>query len=220
MLVDFMKHRAGLVCGRWLVALLCLSSSLFGGNPLDAATDHAKRVLFISTGSRFSVGFPILEQSILDRLRELYPGPLEVYGEYLDLIRFPSESYQRLFRDFLSDKYADDPPDLIILTYVGNLAVAEKFLNELFANIPAVAVGLTEEDLPVTRGGDGLTGLAQRSDPAGTIELLRRLQPDRRRLVLIGGTAEVDRHVMSRAQQAVRSLGDPLEVVVWKTRAL
>src|SRR5262245_7037413 len=135
MLVDFMKHRAGLVCGRWLVALLCLSSSLFGANPLDAATNSSpKRVLMLSTGSRFSVGFPMLEQSILDRLRERYPGPLEVYGEYLDLIRFPSESYQRLFRDFLSEKYADDPPDLIVLTYVGNLRVAEKFLTELFPN--------------------------------------------------------------------------------------
>jgi PAS domain S-box-containing protein len=206
---------------RWFVWLFFLTSCVLAPNNLNAAqTDHAKRVLFVSTGSRFSVGFPILEQSILDRLRQLHPEPLEIYGEYLDVIRFPSESYQRLFRDFLRDKYAEDPPDLVILTYVGNLGVAETFLNELFPNIPAVAAGLTEEELSAKRGGSRLTGVAQRSDPAGTMDLLRRLQPDLHRLVLIGGTAEVDRQVMSRAKQAVSSFGERLEVEIWDNRSL
>ena len=205
----------------WVIGLLCLAIIVPASRNLSAAEgEHAKRVLFISTGSRFSVGFPILEQSILDRLRQLHPEPLEVYGEYLDVIRFPSESYQRLFRDFLRDKYADDPPDLIMLTYVGNLSVAEKVLNQLFPNIPAVAVGLTEEELSAKRGGSRLTGLAQRSDPVGTLELIRRLQPDIDRLLLIGGTAEVDRQVMSRAKQATRSFGERLEVEVWDNRSL
>ena len=135
---------------------------------IAADAERAKRVLFVSTGSRFSVGFPPLEQSIIDRLRLLHPGPLEFYGEYLDLVRFPRESYQRLFRDFLREKYTDDPPDLIMLTYVGNLFVAEELLENLFPKIPVVAAGLTEEEIPAKRAGRHLTGLAQRSDPGGT----------------------------------------------------
>jgi PAS domain S-box-containing protein len=208
-------------CVSWFVGLLCLSITLPAPTNLSAAEgEYAKRVLFISTGSRFSIGFPIVEQSTLDRLRQLHPGSLEFYGEYLDLVRFPSASYRRLFRDFLRDKYAYDPPDLVILTYVGNLGLAEKFLEELFPNTPGIAVGLTEEELPAKRSGSRLTGLAQRSDPAGTIELLRRLQPETRRLVLIGGTADVDRHVMNRTKQALRSLGEPLAVEVWDSRSL
>ena len=219
--IRIMKRLCWHSCARWFVGLLCLSITVAAPTNLSAAEgEPAKRVLFISTGSRFSVGFPILEQSTLDRLRQLYPGPLDFYGEYLDVVRFPRESYQRVFRDFLRDKYAYDPPDLIILTYVGNLGVAEKFLEELFPNTPAVAVGLTEEELPNKRSGSHLTGLAQRSDPAGTIELLRRLQPETRHLVLIGGTAEVDRHVMNRTKEALRSLAEPLEVEVWDSRSL
>ena len=216
-----MERLSRRVCSAWVIGLLCLSNSLTAPTHLHGAeSDHAKRVLFVSTGSRFSVGFPILEQSIIDRLRQLYPGALEFYGEYLDLVRFPRESYQRLFQNFLRDKYTDDPPDLIILTYVGNLGVAEKLLEQLFPMTPVVAAGLTEEEISANRAGSRLTGLAQRSDPNGTIELLRRLQPDIRRVVLIGGIADVDRQVMGRARQAAGSHGDRLEVELWDNRSL
>ncbi|HLN88276.1 MAG TPA: ABC transporter substrate binding protein, partial [Candidatus Limnocylindrales bacterium] len=215
------KRLSGCAGGAWLVGLLLLTISFsFPTHLYGAQSDQAKRVLFVSTGSRFSVGFPILEQSIIDRLWQLYPGALEFYGEYLDLVRFPRENYQRLFQNILRDKYTDDPPDLIMLTYVGNLGVAEKLLEELFPKTPVVAAGLTEEEIPTTRAGSRLSGLAQRSDPRGTIQLLRRLQPDIQRVVLVGGTAEVDHQVMSRTRQALRSLGEPLEVEVWDTRSL
>jgi hypothetical protein len=51
----------------------------------------AKRVLMLSTGNRFSIGFPIVEQNAVDKLRQLRPGELEFYSEYLDIVRFPSE---------------------------------------------------------------------------------------------------------------------------------
>ena len=93
----------------------------------------------ISMGSRFSIGFPILEQNAIDNLRQLHPDELEVYAESLDIIRFPSESYQRIFRDYLRDKYGDDVPDLIFLFYVGHLGVAENLLGQLFPRTPVIA---------------------------------------------------------------------------------
>jgi len=38
-----------------------------------------------------SIGFPIVEQNAVDKLRQLRPGELEFYSEYLDIVRFPSE---------------------------------------------------------------------------------------------------------------------------------
>jgi PAS domain S-box-containing protein len=176
-------------------------------------------VLIVSTGSRFS-SFPIAEQAIVDRLRELYRGDLEFYSEYLDIVRFPSESYQRLFRDYLRDKYARDLPDLIFLIFVGNLGTAGELLIELFPRAPVVVVGLTEEELPARLRPGRVTGLAQRSDPVGTLELILRLQPDIRRIMLIGGTAEVDRQVMSRAQAAARGYAGRAEFEVWVQRSM
>src|SRR5688572_30291561 len=75
--------------------------------------ERAKRVVMISTGSRFSPGFALVEQSALETMAKLGPGRVDFYSEYLDIIRFPSESYRRIFRDYLRDKYADNPPDLL-----------------------------------------------------------------------------------------------------------
>ena len=185
-----------------------------------AASNSSKRVLFVSTGSTFAPGFTLAEQTAADTLRQLESGPLELYSESLDIVRFPSDSYSRLFRNYLGEKYVDHPPDLVLLIYVGNLGLAEKLLKELFPGVPIVVVGLTEEKISPAQLGTHLTGLAQRSDPRGTIELALRLQPETRRIVVIGGTAEVDTQVTSRAQEAARLLTGRAEFDFWTNRPM
>ena len=68
--------------------LFLMAATAVGG----AETERAKRVVMISTGSRFSPGFALLEQSALDTMGKVGPGQVEFYSEYLDIIRFPSES--------------------------------------------------------------------------------------------------------------------------------
>jgi hypothetical protein len=50
----------------------------------------------ISTGSRFSPGFALAEQNAIDTMAKLGPGRVDFYSEYLDIVRFPSESYQSI----------------------------------------------------------------------------------------------------------------------------
>jgi PAS domain S-box-containing protein len=185
-----------------------------------ADSRSAKRVLIVSTGSTFAPGFTLAAQTAADTLRQLESGPLELYSESLDIVRFPSDSYSRLFRNYLGEKYVDYPPDLVLLIYVGNLALAEKLLEELFPGVPVVVAGLTEEEISPAQPGTHLTGLAQRSDPRGTIELVLRLQPETRRIVVIGGTAEVDTQVTSRAQEAARSLTRRIDFDFWTNRPM
>ena len=135
-------------------------------------------------------------------------------------MRFTSDSYSRLFRNYLGEKYLDYPPDLVLLIYVGNLGLAEKLLKELFPGVPIVVVGLTEEKISPAQLGNHLTGLAQRSDPRGTIELVLRLQPETRRIVVIGGTAEVDTDVVSRVREAARSFTGRAEFDFWTNRPM
>ena len=195
----------------WLVA----SSDLYG-----AEGARVKRVLIVSTGASFAPGFRVAEQTAVDTLRQLESGPLEFYSESLDIIRFPSDTYSWLFRNYLGGKYVDYPPDLVLLIYVGNLGLAEKLLNELFPGVPIVGFGLTEEKISPAQLGNHLTGLAQRSDPRGTIELALRLQPKTRRIVVIGGTAEVDTNVVNRVREAARSLTGRAEFDFWTNRPM
>ncbi len=189
-------------------------------NPANSSeTARPKRVLILSTGSRFSIGFPIVEQNVVDKLRELRPGELELYSEYLDIIRFSSEKHREIFRSYLKDKYAQDVPDLIVLIYVGNLNVAQAVLAQIFPATPTVVVGLTEEDLLADSLGGQATGLAEHSDTDGTIKLMLRLQPDIERIVVIGGTAEVDRHVTNRVLESARRFPG-VKFEVWDNRSV
>ena len=194
---------------------------LVEGNAANAAEQRrAIRVLLISTGSRFAPGFQVIEQSALDRLRHLSSRPIDFYPESLDIIRFPSERYHRLFRGYLFEKYNDYPPDLVILFYVGKLTLGQKLLDELFPAVPVVAAGLTEEDLSSGQFGERTSVLAQRSDVRGTIDLILRLQPSTRRIVVIGGTADVDQTVMSRARESAQTFKERVEFEFWTDRSL
>ena len=201
--------------------MLCsvVLASVVSANGAD--TERSRRVLMISTGNRFSApGFSVAEQAAFETLRQFGAGQIEFYSEHLDIVRFTDESFRRLFRDYLKGKYADNSPDVIILIYVGNLAITAKLLEQLFPGVPVVVAGLTEEAVPVGSLGGHLTGVAQRSDPQGTIELMLGLQPETRRIVVIGGTAEVDTHVIGRARQAARSLTGRIEFDFWTNRPM
>ena len=45
-------------------------------------------MLIVSTGSTFAPGFTLAAQTAADTLRQLEPGPLELYSESLDIVRF------------------------------------------------------------------------------------------------------------------------------------
>jgi hypothetical protein len=78
-----------------VVGCLIVTSGAYGAEP-----GQAKRVLLISTGSRFSPGFALVDQAVLEALRGVEAGTVEVYPENLDILRFPSERFARIFSDY------------------------------------------------------------------------------------------------------------------------
>jgi hypothetical protein len=77
-----------------LLVFLCIAAALLMTTSCAnaAGAERAKRVLMISTGSRISPGFGAYERSFAATLQELAPARSEFYSEYLDIVRFPSES--------------------------------------------------------------------------------------------------------------------------------
>ncbi|MGZ8203344.1 MAG: ABC transporter substrate binding protein [Burkholderiales bacterium] len=185
----------------------------------QAPESPAKRVLLISTGSRLAPGFMIVDQQILQALATIPPERIEMYAENLDIIRFPAERSQRVFTEYLGEKYADHRPDLVILVFVGNLGITGKVLEQLFPGTPIIVAGLTEEEI---RAEDyaRFSGLAQRVDPQGMLDLILRLQPDLRRVVVIGGTAESDRHMLARVEKAAESFKGRIDIEFWSNRTI
>ena len=207
--------------GCWPIYALCAIVFLLVTSGAPAAEPApAKRVLIISTGSRFAPGFALVDQAVLEELRKTPSGGIEVYAENLDILRFPNKRFARIFRDYLTEKYAEQPPDVVILVYVGNLGTAAKLLQQLFPGTPVIVAGFTEEEVPRHQFERFVSGIAQRLDPRSSIELILRLQPETRRVVVIGGTAEVDRDVINRVKEVARSFVGRVDFDFWDNRSL
>ena len=200
---------------RWALCALCAIAYLTVTNGVNAADVGAKRVLIISTGSRLAPGFVIVDQQLLRVLGNIPSVRTEIYAENLDLVRFPSERYRQIFREYLADKYAAHHPDLVILVFVGTLGIPGKLLSELFPGTPIVVAGFTEEEIRTDQFGTLVSGVAQRVNPRATLELILRLQPELRRIVVIGGTAEIDRQVLQRVKEAAQSIKGHIQIDFW-----
>jgi PAS domain S-box-containing protein len=195
---------------------LCLTFSLGAATGVHGAdAERAKRVLMISTGSRLAPGFIIVDQQLLHALRNVPSARIETYAENLDLVRFPNDRFRQVFSDYLKAKYAEHTPDLVILIYAGNLGIAGKLLPQLFPGTPIIVAGLTEEEIRTDQFVSLVSGLAQRVDPRATLELIFRLQPEVRRIVVIGGTAEIDRQVLQRVKEAAQPFKGRIGIDYW-----
>jgi PAS domain S-box-containing protein len=157
---------------------------------------------------------------VLEALGKLPLRATEIYGENLDLLLFPSDRFAKIFGDFLKEKYAAQRPDLVILLYIGNLGTAGKLLVQLFPGTPVIVAGYTEEEVSPDQFGSLVSGIAQRVDPRATLELILRLQPETRRIVVIGGTAEIDRNVMDRVKDAATSFAGRVNFEFWDNRSM
>lgn len=191
------------------------SSRCYGAEPA-----RPKRVLIISTGSRLAPGFAIVDQQLLQTLGSIPSVPVDIYAENLDLVRFPSERYKQIFSDYLTAKYATHPPDLVILVFVGNLGVPGNLLPQIFPQTPIIVAGLTEEEIRLEQFGGMLTGLAQRVDASAALDLILRLQPELRRLVIIAGSADIDRQVLQRFRQAAQGFKERIEINFWDNQTM
>ncbi len=205
---------------RFGFALLFLGAVIPAAFAAQAAEHPAKRVLLISTGSRLSPGFGIVDQQILQALRTIESVRINAYAENLDIVRFPTERSQRIFREYLAARYAEQPPDLVVLVFVGTLGVTANTLTQVFPGTPIIVAGFTEEEIRPAQLGALVTGFVQRADAPAALELILRLQPGLRRIVVIGGTSAGDRQKLQPVRVAAPAFAHRVAVEFWDNLAM
>jgi signal transduction histidine kinase len=200
-----------------VVLLGLLTSIAFAEQRGDVPT---KRVLLISTGSRLSPGFRVVDREILRVLRTIETVRIETYAENLDIVRFPTERHQRIFREYLAARYAEQRPDIVILTFVGNLGLTASSLTQLFPGTPILVAGFTEEEIQPEQLGAFVTGFVERADARGALDLILRVQPGLRRIVVIGGTSLGDRQKLQPVRAAAPAFKNRVTVDFWDNLAM
>src|SRR5579862_7987527 len=209
--------------GRALVTALIFGLTFIGVSdslaqaPANEPGAPVKRVLMIFNESKDVPGNILLEQALRAEMQKVLTNRIEFLTEYLDASHFSDKEHFRLFQDYLGRKYAGQKLDLIMVFPSRDYRLATELPGALFPDVPVVFVAVNEMEVPEAIRKLGITGIVQRFDLRGTLGLILRLQPDTRRVVVIGGTSDVDRATLDRIEEASHAL-EGIEFDFWTNR--
>lgn len=173
-----------------------------------------KRILLLFSSGPGTAGSIMLEQAIEAAMQSRSTNRFEFFSEHQDASHFSDPRDLRLFQDYLGRKYSQRGLDLILAVPTRDYTLAKDLPDALFPEVPVVFVSVNQLDLPLEISKYGATGIVQRFDFADTIGLMVRLQPDMRRLVVIGGTSASDRIALTQVEEITHGL-EGIKVDFW-----
>ncbi len=191
-----------------LLALCLLLLATSGRAQITNADEdiYAKRVLLLFSEARDLPGNVLMEQAVRQEMRLNSTNRIDFYSESLDAGRFPDTNYYNLFGNYIKDKYANQPIDLAMMFMARNFNLARQMARVLPTNIPCVFVVFNDLDVPKAPGGRPFTGIFQHFDIPGTIKFIFRLQPETRRVVVIGGISKADQATLGRIAEVAQEV--------------
>ena len=179
---------------------------------VDVAAAEPQKVVLALYGGRSDLPANVLVDDIIRSTLEHELGPgLDFYAEFLDTPRLPEAETQAAARDFLRRKYAHRKLSVIIAVSRPAINFMRKYGDKLFPGVPTVVYGVYGEygDSDSLRDwgpGRPITGTLGKIDVRGTVELILRLQPDTREILVISGASTNDKWLQSLARAQLDQL--------------
>ena len=203
--------------GRFFHSSFCFWRSYFSarGRCADGAP---RRVLILHS---YNYTFPA-NAAISDSLRKELgrsSQPLEIEADFLDLARRPDEAHALRTANFLHEKYANVRFDAVVVIGIPGMPFLLKYRDLIAPGVPVVWSDVTRATFDAMKVPADITAVINDYKPERTIELAERLQPDARRLVVIGGTSSIDRRWQENGRRAVEAHNSSkLEAEYWFDR--
>jgi signal transduction histidine kinase len=178
--------------------LLCVSQAV-------AATDgRRRRIYFLEALSPAAQANVSTIQGFRQRLQERTSEEFDIFVDYMELVRLPGPAHLESTINYLSQKYAEAPPDVLITLGRAALPVLLKYpgmvgpsVPILVANLPSTAV-LNRNELP------NAVYIVSRYDFLNTVKLAEQLQPNAHNLVIVGGASEYDHQWLDDARRQLQ----------------
>ena len=198
---------------RGAVLLIFFTLSMLSAQ--SRAGDAPRRVLILHS---FNYTFPataLMSEAVRKRLLERFPQGLEIEADFLDLARNPGEAHAVRMANFLREKYAGVHFDAVVVIGPTGLPFILKHREVVGRDVPIIFSDLTSATYEAMRLPPDVTGVISDRSPGKTLDLAQRLQPDARRLVVIGGSDDVDRRWLEAARKAIDAHHPKLETAYW-----
>jgi signal transduction histidine kinase len=166
---------------RWLARLVFATVIVFASSA--AAQPRQRQVLALYSVRPDATVVTVGERELPKLLGAGLTGNLDYYSEFIDQARY-SERYDRVFREFLAQKYAEHQLDLVLAMDHNALAFVARHRTELFDGVPIVFFSSRPSPprLPMSTGVNAVVNLRD------TVALALALQRDLRSVFVVTGT--------------------------------
>ena len=188
-----------------------VAALLLGAGSAAFAEGRAPRILILYPDSNLNRAASMVGETIQKRLSEQATLDIQMHGEFLDLARFPDAAHKQRVVQYLSEKYAASPPDLVLALGPDALRIAIDNRNALAAGAPITFCCISPNRLATIDKPDDVTGIISDFDVAKTVQLAQALQPNARQLVIVSGAAPFDVRSVETARQQLARLPSQLD---------
>ena len=182
--------------GLWLLFFVALASTA----EARAIVDRVPRVLILYPYDERIAATTVAGEAVRARLLEVTGGKIDLFSEFLDLSRFPEDRHIDQMARFLSTKYADRRPDVVIALGEQSTKFIVTHRESLAKDARIIAAGFNRSTARRMNLPSDVIGVFSEFNILKTAELARHLQPDARHLFIIGGSSEFDRWWLETAR--------------------
>jgi signal transduction histidine kinase len=197
-------RQGGSPCRRALLLilfLLLLPLCSWGAIP----PEQQSRILVLNSYHPFYSWSDNEVSGIVEAIGKYRPGS-EPVVEYLDCKFFPEMDHFTYLKDLLAFKLRTIRVPIIITVDNPALDFALKYRDELFPGVPIVFCGINGYEPSLIAGRRAITGVAELLDVRGTVELMLRIHPGTREIVLIHDYTTTGLATRNQAEKDLKGL--------------
>jgi len=193
--------------------LLPILITLCVSHAVAATGGERRRIYFLEALSPAVPANVLTIQGFRQRLHERTSEELDIFIDYMELGRLPSQAHYDSTLNYISQKYAEAPPDVLITLGRAALPVLLKHPSLVGPSVPILVANLPSTAVLNTNEIRNAVYVVSRYDFLNTLKLAEQLQPNAQNLVIVGGAGEYDHQWLDDARRQLQS-----NVARYKTR--
>ena len=165
-----------------------------GSTPQSQASQGVgiKRVVILYTHRQMS---PINKQwhsGIVDGIKQVYDGPMDIETEYMDVVLQDDKEYFNEWSEVVRLKYSKYPPDVVIPVFFPAYAFAVMNREMFFPGCPMVFCAVPQSFAESQKSKRNITGVGAQFDNRPSMEVIKKVLPGTKKLLILSGKSRLD----------------------------
>jgi PAS domain S-box-containing protein len=177
---------------------------------IAASAEENRRVLVFYELGRSSTAVALADREIREVLEKQTTYHIDLYVEYMETTLFADHTSQQKIREWYLEKYRDRQPDVIVAAGGTPIDFMINAHEKNFPGVPIVICGTTENWTNRPGLDPQFTGTWVDLDPAKTLDVALKLQPDTQQVIVVNGASPFDESLEALFRKTLHSYEDKL----------